>query len=258
MYVHALTRSGDPAVLGLSWTAASFLRGIVIQIATNIEFTETVRTFLLPLVQGCTLDTGTGNWYIRVGGLTGDVVQGSIEWAGVYGPWPVVSSKSTITSPVPKFKILYTKAIVEGLRIHTDPVDRTMALWEVSEQSNFPASATKWHYGIGSGEFYVKHMLIKRHHVRLHLLIVPVQMFEKPLNLIPTSLLGTEYTIHALCSGRITSGTPVKAARLHDSSIQTSRKGDVSILHQVTITPNMKFASHSDYLRYKAALERSK
>jgi hypothetical protein len=259
MYIQAITRDQNVSGLGVTWTASAFLRGILVQIGTNVEFTETTRTFLLPLVQGCTLDTGTGNWYVRVGGLVGDVVHGSVEWSGTYGPWPVLSPKSVLQNPEPKFRVTYTKAIPEGLRIHTDPVDRTMALWEVSEQPGFPATATKWQYGIGSGEFPIKPLTPeKRYRVRLHLLLVPVQMFEKPLNLVPTALLGTEYTIHTLCSGRTVVGTPLKAPRLAASSDKTGNRADEAILHQATITPNMKFASHSDYLRYKAALERSK
>jgi hypothetical protein len=260
MYIQALTRVGDPAVLALSWTSATFLQSILVQIATNEEFTESVRTFLIPVVHGCTLDTGVGNWYVRVGGLVGNVVQGYVEWtAGVYGPWPVVSPKPPVQAPGPKFKVIHTKTIPEGLRIHTDPLDRTLALWEVSEQTGFPASATKWYYGIGAGEFSIKSLVAeKRHRVRLHLLLVPVQMFEKPLNLVPTPLLGTEYKIHALCSGQTVSGIPLKSIRLTSSSDKTGSRADEAILHQATITPNMKFASHSDYLRYKAALERTK
>lgn len=259
MYVQALTRIGDPAALGLSWSASAFLRGILVQIAANVEFTEQVRSFLIPMVQGCTLDTGAGNWYVRVGGLTGDVVHGSVEWSGVYGPWPVLSAKPPVAVPEPKFRIVHTKVIPEGLRIHTDPADRTLALWEVSEHVGFPASGTKWYYGIGASEFPIKPLTPeRRYRIRLHLLLVPVQMFEKPLNLVPTPLLGTEYTIHTLCSGRTVTGIPLKAPRLIASSDKTGSKADDAILHQATITPNMKFASHSDYLRYKAALERTK
>lgn len=260
MHIQQLLRGEDPSVLHLSWIHANFLRGILVQIATNVEFTETHRTFLLPLVSGCTLDTGSGNWYVRVGGLVGDPVHGSVEWSGTYGPWPVLSSKPVVPAPSPKFQILYTHPVAEGFRIHTDPVDRTLAFWEVSQQGSFPASNTKWYYDIAAGEFRVRHLdHTKLQFVRLHLLLIPVEVFHKPLNLVQANgLLGTEYTIHSLCSGRIAKGTPLKPLRISASSDKTHHRGDEALLQQATITPNMKFASHSDYLRYKTALERSR
>jgi hypothetical protein len=261
--IQCVQRVGDPAVLGFSWLSPTSAKGVLVQIASNVEFaatseSEKVRTFLLPNVAGCTLDAGHGQWYVRVGALIGDIVEGSVEWSGIYGPWPILSSKPCVVAPPPKFKILHTKPTPKGLILYTDPSERTLAFWEVSEHPTFPAALTTWSYGVVSGEVYVKHANNdnRRVYVRPHLLFVPVQMFEKPLNLVETPLLGAEYTIHPLCSGRIASGVPIKPRPMVESSNVTQNRGDAAILHQQTITPNMKFSSHGDYLRYIGALAR--
>lgn len=262
MYVLGITRNPDIAdALALRWVYSSFLRGILVQIAMTPNLTgETLRTFLIPPVASCTFDTGGGHWYVRVGGLVGDLVEGRVEWSGIYGPWSVMSQKPTVPPVNPRFSIVSATPSPEALQIRTDPAESTLAFWEVSNKSpDFSAADTQWFYGMGEGAFFVKGLSAGTPTwVRLHLLLVPIPMFNKSLNLVETALIGADYAIHALCSGQVASGTPMKLAKLGDSSEKAERRGDEAILHQATITPTMKFASHGDYLRFKAAAERRK
>ncbi len=261
MSVQAIQRTGDPTKLAVTWTVAGFSRGIIIQIASDVEMTKTSRTFLLPLISSCQLDTGTGNWYVRIGSLNGDLIQGSIQWSGIYGPWPVLSTKPVVPTPPSCFKIIHSKSVVGGIRIHTDPADRMFGIWEVSQNASFPASNTKWYYGIHSGEWYIRHLDPKQWFVRLRLIQIPIDLFEKPLNIITTmdqGVLGIDFKLYSLCGGQTIQGTPMKQPTLLSSSEKATNVADAAILHQTTITPNMRFSSYDDYMRYKSALEKSR
>jgi hypothetical protein len=236
-------------LLHLSWLTPVFdTRATLVWIARSSEG-EDRQVFVLPVVGEATLPVGTGNWYVRIGAVQGPD-HGIVEWSGIYGPIyvksPLVTPKSTYTLPV-----LHGKPVDRGYRIHTGKAEPHIVFFEVGlvtdVGSRFPTGLTKWKWtaekgymgwtdcwGLNYPETYA----------------IRMSSFEGPG--FPTegfALLGP---------GRVFPRVVCSRTPFHkDFAEKQNARGDAILLQQRKVDPNMKFSSHSEYLRFQAAMVRS-
>jgi len=111
--------SVDGSHLNITWERAGGPYALCVQIAKNIEFTNTMRTFVIPDGTGISIDTGNGVWFFRVGSWYGTPQTGTVMWTAVYGPALVANPKMSVGIRPSPIAILHTQAIEKGLRIHT-------------------------------------------------------------------------------------------------------------------------------------------
>ena len=112
MTVHNIQGICSNGKLALSWILLGDCEGISIQIARDSEFTQLLRVFILPKSTRCTLDTGNGHWYYRVGTLW----KGKIEWSGIPAAVYVNTTKDIIPLNITFFEVTRTQPISGGIR----------------------------------------------------------------------------------------------------------------------------------------------
>lgn len=141
--------------LGLTWIATTDThKAILIAVATDGEFTQNYRTFLLPSSStSCGLDLGGQGqlpWFFRIGVLL--PLNNAIEWSGIYGPVVLSSSKPMTQPPETIVHIIHTQPITDGLRLHTNLSVPYYSIIEFCKGTVFKANSTtyKWSYNINS------------------------------------------------------------------------------------------------------------
>ena len=232
----------------INWDLIQEPKAILVQFAFDVEFTNNVRSFLMPSASGGTFDLGNGNWYFRVGTLFGDDNQGKVIWTGIYGPAPISHPKLTISLRMPSLSLLHSQVLVDGIRLHTGSSKQNMFIVEYSEDPTFKASKTTTVYTSDLGKGYVDCMNLSHHKTYS----IRFATYPTPNNKLPSdSLVQLErfISIH----GKV----PAAKAKLPDSGMHSASRGDDVILKEVRSKPNFKFPSHADYIRYQTAVARS-
>lgn len=234
-------------VLTFSWDVMGSPAALSIQIATDIEFAHDTRTFIIPVVTSATLDCGAGHWFFRMGAWVGDPTSGTVAWTGVYGPVVVTTSRprtSLLDSPV---RIVHTQAIQHGLRLHTGNLVPMYFVVESSVDPRFPASNTATQYILDWGRGYTDCLGLQFG-----------QPYSVRFGVFQTAKLSLP-EIRQLCTWQAVhnknAARPIRP--INSSALGTSR-ADAAILREASQTPFVRFTSHSDYLRFKAAEARSK
>ena len=246
--------------LSLQWTVLTESKAHIISVAYNNEFTKTVRSFVVPpkaldekdsekvpTPAGAILEVGPGYWFYRVGNCIGNNEKGQIHWSGIYGPIHIASSKDIIPLENNPYEVIHTQSIVNGYRIFTSRTVPSIVIGEVCKTNIFPASDTKWYYtrdyGRGNIEIYgMDH--INTYSVRF-------SIFSDGSAVFPTdSILSLTRSIafHNKRSAR----PPL----VHDSTEKATNTADKTILKDLKRMKTIRFASHEDYLRFKAASEK--
>jgi len=256
--------------LALSWSVHAAAKALLVHVATDGEFTAHSRLFLIPphitslhldvgspsSIGGYTASGGTTGttgavWYARVGGLMGDEFRGVVDWSGICGPTPVVSSKPVPKEPACALALLHTQAIQEGLRLHTGHRNALYALLEHSVDARFPASLTKTTYALDVGTGYHDCFgldTVNTYSVRLRTWGTHT---DKPLekkghtfpteDLRPLSVALVAKDQQALRPGKPTSGGDLSATRAGTMVVNEARE-----------TGRMRFATSGDYMRFLA------
>ena len=142
--------------MALEWTVLCDTKAIAINIANDSEFTEENRVFILPPVTACSLDTGTGSWFIRIGVFIGDDKNGEIDWSGIVGPVIIISKKGIVPVPKSKLKVFDSQPIQKGLRINTREYTPYYAIIEHSKDGAFLSSETVTQYTYDWGRGYIE------------------------------------------------------------------------------------------------------
>ena len=235
--------------LQVSWETTIDVKGHVLAISSNTEFTERMRYFVLPAgCQSVAVDCGSGLWFVRIGGFVGSPDKGHITWSGIVGPVAISSEHTVITLPASVFSPIHTQPIVDGFRIHTGLSVGYYAILEYSTDSKFPASLTKSQYTFDKGRGYVDCIALNPDLTYSVRIIGFNPEFDKlPVDTI--KLCGKPMAFHGKKPSR-----PLKHA---DSTAHTLQTADAAILRDIMFMPKKQFTSHGDYLRYKAALERN-
>jgi hypothetical protein len=238
----------EGSAIHINWNLIQEPQGILVQFASDVEFTNTVRTFLIPSASGGTFDVGNGNWFFRVGTLFGTEQTGKVIWTGVYGPAPIVHPKITISQRMPSLSLLHSQTLVDGIRLHTGSSKTNMVFMEYSEDTAFKASKTTTVYTSDLGKGYVDCMGLS--HYKTY--SVRFATFPSPNSKLPSDdmvQLERFISIH----GKIPAAKP----KAPDSGMHSTSRGDDVILKEVRSKPNFKFPTHAEYIRYQAAMARS-
>jgi hypothetical protein len=241
---------GIEAVAGklkCEWENIPESRGALISVAHNSEFTTMTRHFLIPpTATSVYLDLGgTVPWYARIGNLVGKETGGRIAWSGVYGPLTIVSRKATIAEIPSKLRVMHTQAISEGIRIHTGHTLSNYGIFQYTESPTFEATKSKWIYTKDVGKGYLDcggWLFPNKYHVRLYT--------WDGVESLPSDRIAQLY-VPKTFRDRQAARPPNKVS----SGLLTVNRSAAVFLNEAKANQNLRFNSHSDYLRYKAAFE---
>lgn len=244
--------STEQGKLRLTWIAPAFdTRAIFVSIAEDAEFTVNRRIFIMPLASEALLTVGGGSWYARVGAAQGTPEQGIVEWSGVYGPIHVTGDPPAFPTNLPVIPVLHTISVDRGYRIHTGKADPHIVVFEMGlvadVGSRFPAGSTRWKWVAEKGHMgWVECWGLNYPETYA----IRMSTFDSPT--FPTG------RVVLLGPGRVFPRVVCARTPFHkDFAEKQNARGDAILLHQRKVEPNMKFTSHSDYLRYQAAVVRS-
>lgn len=248
MVVQNVAAVVNGSIAQLTWEVIGSPIAITVQFATDYEFTKNIKSFIIPTGPGAWLDIGNGAWFFRIGSWIGKPESGVINWTPTYGPLTIVVQKMPIKTKSPTLPVLHVSTIVEGLRIHTGVNACIYAVIEYSKDSRFPSGSTKTLYALdwGRGYFDVRDLEpFEKYSVR-------IATFTGNRSELPTESIAILEAYQAY-HGK----TPMKAVQPSTNSVRTSMKADDTILREIENTPNPKFGSHSDYIRYITAKSRA-
>ena len=277
--------------LRLSWIAPAFdTRAIFVAVAEDAEFTVNRRIFLLPLIAEILLTVGSGAWYACIGAAHGTPEQGVVSWSGIHGPVVIETADAqpaaipfteretpspvkgiavdqglrkegisllpkalpaALRNPTISLPILHHKPVAGAYRFYTGKSDPHVVVFEMGRSADvgtqFSLAKTKWKWVAEKGYMGWTDCWGLRYPDTY---AIRVSTFEG--SGFPTTtpvLLGPGRTFPNVVCAR----TPFYRS-LEDKQ---NAKGDGILLQQRKVTPNMKFSSHGEYLRYQAALVRS-
>lgn len=247
MSIYGFQAQSVEGKLALVWEVQVDCVALSVQIATDSEFTQNERSFVLPVVKSVTLDCGKGAWFIRIGVWTGTKSIGTVVWSGIYGPVSIVTSREIVPSVSSELTIVHTQAIQHGLRLHTGNEISRYFVIEKSQKTAFPASATVTMYAHdwGKGNIDCPDLLFGMpYSVRFGAF--------KTENLAAPEIrqVGAWQVVHNKMAAR-----PIKPM---DSTHVGTGRADATLLREASQTQFVRFASHGDYLRFKAAETRTR
>ena len=239
--IQRLSASAVDGKMGLSWFLVADTKAVSISVAHDKDFTMNPRSFVVPPIQSILLDVGPGTWWVRVGGWDGTEQEGRIDWTFASKPVAVTSTTPLIKEQEPTLSVVHTQAIQGGVRFHTSngPGQPVWVLLETSTDPRFPAFQTKTRYAYDWGRGNVDCMGLQvgtLYSVRLHTFFFPTKEVQQ--------------VSKGLVSHRL---QPAKPLRLSSATDTTVRRGDIMLLRDAKEQPNLKFPSHTVYLKYKAA-----
>ena len=243
---------GIEAVAGklkFEWENLPESRGTLISVATDSEFTKTTRHFLIPpTATSVYLELGgTEPWYARIGNLVGKETGGRIAWSGIYGPLTIASRKAVIAEIPSKMRVMHTQAIAEGIRIHTGHTLSNYAIYQYSESALMEATRSKWIYTKDVGKGFLDcggWLFPNKYHARLYT--------WDGVESVPSDRIA-QLHVPKTFRDRQAARPPSKMS----ASLLTVSRSAAVFLNEAKVNQNLRFNSHSDYLRYKAAFEAS-
>lgn len=232
--------------------------GVVVCLSLHPDFPEAERRmFVLPPIMQCTLDCGKGTWFLRIGGCEGSREMGKVNWSGVYGPAEIQTAKVPPVLENCPVKPIHTQQLQNGFRIYaTESLRRGFLIERCGEKEGagqFPVGTTHWYYAFDTGIGWIdcKGMIYP------NLYSVRISAFSMPSIENPAyPWLHTFPTKQIFQVSRGVAFHKKMAAKPKNQGIRQTTGVDTLLVDQRKANPNMKFASHTDYLRYVAAQER--
>lgn len=237
--------------LHLCWITPAFdTRAIFVAIAEDTEFTINRRIFILPVVGEAKLTVGSGKWFVCVGAAHGKPESGIVEWSGIYGPIPILTSDAP-TLPTNSLPFLHTSPVSGGYRFHTGKSDPHIIVFEMGRAADvgvrFPLTSTHWKWVIETGFMGWSDCWG---------LTYP-ETFAIRVSALECAAFPTDRVV-MLGPGRVFPRVVCARTPFHRSlEDKQNARGDGILIQQRKVDPNMKFSSHSEYLRFQAALVRS-
>jgi hypothetical protein len=218
---------------------------ICVQIAKNIELTNTIRTFVIPDGLGISIDAGNGVWFYRVGSWYGTPQTGTVTWTSVYGPALVANPKLCVGVRPSSIGILHTQAIEKGLRIHTGCTTAYYVMADVcKDNTTIGASVSSTQYAYDKGNGYVDIIGLDY----AHTYSIRIATFADDPSKLPID------SIKQLSAGLVLlSKRPARQLRKLESSVATAARADATLLKDIARQPKLSFPSHAEYLKYVSA-----
>jgi hypothetical protein len=225
--------------LVLQWSIHCDALAISVEVATDREFTQGRKMFVLPVTTNCALALGGGFWYYRVGAWIGDKGRGTIEWSGIYGPTAVINPRSPKSSPPLTLKIKEAQPVYNGIKYHMEDVTQYYAVLEVSK-SDLKASHKTVQYMLDDNKGFVS---VTNLSDQLQY-TVRISTFENNGYTLPSQVL--ECT-----EGKVfTNQKPMKQQNLGLHQDRAQFAAAQAILQQEQEGRPIKFNSHAEYTRY--------
>jgi hypothetical protein len=228
--------------LVLQWTIHCDARAIAVEVATDRDFLQGRKMFVLPVTTNCALSVGGGFWYYRVGAFVGEENRGTIEWSGIYGPTAVVSPHKQRPSPPLTLVFKESQPVHNGIKYHVEDIIRYYAIVEQSK-SDLKASQKSMTYVLDDNQGFVSAINMSdqmKYTVR-------ISTFEKHVDKLPTN------EVLETTEGKIfTNQVPMRLQNLglHQDRAQFAAAN--ALLQQEQEGRRIKFNSHAEYTRYQA------
>lgn len=241
--------STPDGMLELHWYLVGSCIAYSVQVGLDSECTQERADYVCPNTDTqCILDVGSGSWYVRIGAWIGTETDGIVEWSGVYGPFTVKSKKAP--QPLAPFPIdlLAVKPALNSIKFHTGLNKSYYMIIHYTKAYSFRSSHLKTIYTKDWGIGCVQITNLDPHSVYSFQL----QMFSTAIDKLPkhTSQLLTE-------SYNVIEKQAAKPIGSYSTANHTMNVADKAIVNDAIGRRTMKFASHSDYLKYKAAISRT-
>ena len=262
---HINVTSTNDLVL-IQWNVFCDAKNICVQTARNTEFTQWLRSYILPPSTECSLSMCRGDWFVRVGAWLGDTNSGVIEWSGIVGPFTINTRNPLITVPPILFSSIDSQPIQKGVRIQTQCKNPYYAIIEYSREPEFMASQTKMIYAYDWGRGYVDCLGLSdkyRYYIRISSIsgdpqgIALRECHMNSVHVDPGSLV--HGSIRLVSQGAVLSlKTAAKPLEFTTNAELNSYRVDESLLRKVKDTKDYKFTSYSEFTRYKLALAKIK
>ena len=229
----------------MTWDRVGNPYALSVQIAKNIEFTNTIRTFVIPDGTGISIDAGNGVWYLRVGSWYGTPQTGTVSWTSVYGPALVANPKMSVGIRPSSVAILHTQAIEHGIRIHTGRTTPYYVMADVcKDNQSIAASVSSTQYTYDTGKGYVDIVGLDY----AYTYSIRIATFAEEQSLLPVD------TIKPMSAGMVVlSKRPARQLRKMESSLTTTSRADATLLKDIARQPKLSFNSHAEYIKYVAA-----
>jgi len=230
--------------LNLSWILLEDCEAISVQIARDTQFISSPRMFIIPKSTGCTLDTGKGIWFFRIGHMW----KGKIEWMPMRPPLFIQTTKEPQVLQKPNLNIIHTQPITDGMRFHINTPTSSYTIIEYSQDTKFHATSTKVRYVTDASRGYVDCEGLDPQFIYSIRLSTP----EKPACL-------PKDAIHLLSECIVFHGKrSLKHIKPHGADDRSQMKRDALLLREANESKKpMRFVSHSEYTRYLAAKARN-
>lgn len=246
MKIQHITGNLSNGLLHLTWLILCDAKNISIQIASNSEFTEQLRQFILPPVESCILTVGKGDWFVRLGAWIGDTITGVIQWSGIVGPFSEPELTLDIPSiPTSPLTTVDGYSIQKGYRINTHTSVAQYVILEHSKGPDFMASQTATHYAYDWGRGFIDCMGLSfesSYYIRISL------PSECPDIFVHRSI--RRYSQGVVLENR-TASKPIEFATNAELNAYHT---DEILLRKVKDTKGYVFKTHAEYIQYKLAL----
>ena len=233
--------------IALSWLTMVKVRAIHISISNTSIFTKNTHNYLLPeQANTCVLDVGNGNWYLRIGAWVSSEISeiiGTVKWSGIVGPLEIKNSQTVLSQLTSSYSVPATNQLENGYRLLTNKSNPNYMYIEVSQNSEFPCTETKYlfMYDWGAGKFDVPNLdALYTYSIRY----TPFQGY--PRNSMVKLPIGV---ILSNCKPMSTQPTDVFKTNV----AYVKKKEEQIFVQEMREKPIQKFGSHSEYLRFKTA-----
>lgn len=135
--------NGEPTLL-LQWKLyQEGIQSIRIDVSTDSDFSKSTFHYLVPAsTKNISLALSQGMWYFRLGALLSTK---SVDWTATFGPVLVNPSisKATPSTPQSSLRVNYTQSITNGIRLHTNKIQKGMYCIDYSADSTFSPDSMK-------------------------------------------------------------------------------------------------------------------
>lgn len=243
MFIQNVYAQSQQGRLQLRWTIhCADVKAISIQIAEDREFTKQCKHFVLPVITSCTLSTGAGMWFYRVGAWSGDSHHGVIGWSGIYGPATIATPLAPKPNSSFPLKLKTVQPIVQGIQYFTDVIQKFYAVIEISK-TDLRASQITYQYILDDNKGFITASKLSDHLQYM----IRISVFEKNIDSFPSS------EVIECTEGKVLLEQKSVKPQVFQAQVDRAEyAGGAAILQQEKEGKPIRFHSAADYTRYLA------